>query len=215
MRRHLRPRIGERAKRARVRAPIDVPTSQALAALKRALRTSRVCLLPYQEGGWWVLFRVARYADQDSVSIACFNRPPGAVGQFGLQRFADHCLASINSRVEKTAKGKQRCGQAGQSGLHMLVTLSRLLGAVPPDRHLVPSSQPLPMRDRPFMRLLLVAALGAPAGSGGEEAAGTSTDAASCGPRWLGSAGDRASPASSVAEVTGVAADGATSSAHS
>ena len=215
VRRHLRPRIGERAKRARVRAPIDVPTSQALAALKRALRTSRVCLLPYQEGGWWVLFRVARYADQDSVSIACFNRPPGAVGHFGLQRFANHCMVCINSRVEKTAKGKQRCGQAGQSGLHMLVTLSRLIGVVPPDCHLVPSSQPLPTRDRPLMRLFLVAALGAPAGSGSEEAERTSTDAASCGPRWLGSAGDRASPASSVGEVTGVAADGATSSTHS
>jgi hypothetical protein len=162
-----------------------------------------------------VLFRVARYADQDSVSIACFNRPLGVVGQFGLQRFAAHCMASINSRVEKTSKGKQRCGQAGQSGLHMLVTLSRLLGVVPPDRHLVPSSQPLPMRDLPLMRLLLVAALGAPAGSGGEEAAGTSTDAASCGPRWLGSAGGRASLASSMGEVTGVAADGATSSTHS
>ena len=65
------------------------------------------------------------------------------------------------------------------------------------------------------MRLLLLAALGAPAGSGSEEAERTYTDAASCGPRWLGSAGDKASPASSVAEVTGVAADGATSSAHS
>ena len=198
-----------------MRAPRDGPTTQALAALKRALRTSRVCLLPYQEGGWWVLFRVAHYVEQDSVSIACFNRPPGAAGQFGLQRFANHCMASINSRVEKTAKGKQRCGQAGQSGLHMLVTLSRLLGVFPTDRDLVTSSPPIPLRDRPTMRLLFVAALGAPAGTGGEEALGTSTDAVSCGPRWLGSAGDRASPASSVAEVAGVAVDGATSSAHS
>ena len=71
IRRHLAARAPVLSRRDRRRAPPSVATTQALQRLKRALRSSLVTYIPYQQGEWWVLFRAERVSGAQTLSIAC------------------------------------------------------------------------------------------------------------------------------------------------
>ena len=77
-------------------------TTQALQRLKRALHSSLVTYIPYQQGEWWVLLRAERVSGAQTMSIACFNPPLGANGKLGIMRFINHCEQQCGVQVQKS-----------------------------------------------------------------------------------------------------------------
>jgi len=169
IRRHLAARAPVLSRRDRRRAPPSVATTQALQRLKRALRSSLVTYIPYQQGEWWVLLCAERVPGAQTMSIACFNPPLGANGKLGIMRFINHCEQQCGFQVQKTRPLQAVCDRREHSGLHMLCGLAGLIAGSSDTQG---GYQPrfIPLEERPIVRALLVASLGTPSPrSGGSQ----------------------------------------------